>query len=74
MKVKELIEALQKCDPEMNVCIHADHGECAENAWNIDQYYVCDDGELVTRKYLEDDEWTQEEIDASFEESIVIFS
>jgi hypothetical protein len=74
MKVKELIEALQKYDPEMSVRIHADHGECAENAWNIDKYCVCDDGELATMKDLQDDEWTQEEINASFEECVVIFS
>ena len=74
MKVKDLIKELKKCDPEMSVCIHAYHSERAENAWNIDKYYVCDDGYLVTREDLEYEELTQEEINASFEECVVIFS
>ena len=74
MKVKELIEALQKCDPEMGVCIYDEYSLCAENALKIDTYYVNDEGDLATRKELEDDAWTQEDIEEYFKESIIIFS
>ena len=29
MKVKELIEELQKVDPELTVRVYADHGQCS---------------------------------------------
>ena len=74
MKVKDLIEELQKCNPDLDVCIYDEYSLSAESALKIEQSLVNHDGELATRKDLEDDEWTQEEINASFEECVVIFS
>jgi hypothetical protein len=74
MKVKDLIEELQKCDPDMSVCLYVEHNQCAEYAWSIDPYYVNDEGDIKTRKDLEDDAWSQEDIEECFKECIVIFS
>lgn len=34
MKVRELLEAIQDIDPEMNVYVEADHGQDVENAFD----------------------------------------
>lgn len=47
MKVKDLMESLQKADPEMEVMVYADHGQWCLPASCADSDYVDEDGELI---------------------------
>ena len=74
MKVKNLIEELQKYNPNLNVCIYDECSLCAENALKIEQSLVDHDGELIAREDLEYNDWPQKDIDEFLDECVVIFS
>ena len=56
MKVKDLIEELQKLDPELPVCVYADHGQETEYANFITELYVTEGGTTYDSTELSEEE------------------
>lgn len=56
MKVFELIELLQKEDPNMDVYIHTDHGQNYESAYQVEkEFYVESWDEIVHPDDMDED-------------------
>ena len=66
MKVKELIEYLQKFDGELEVYVYADHGQTATKADKPEIYFTYEELEFQIEDYYHKDDYNSEGLENKF--------